>query len=432
MWWKRRLELRGSVYFQGSLVPTLESLEGLAADGLVVEPLPGSERDVWAARLRHPSWGEASVHAQRKPLPLPSALIDFAPLLSDADRDAARRAGACLLVSATPAEGHVLRDRKSFLRFLSAILGRDGVVAVDVISSQLWTRARLDEELAHDAPLDIDQIYVLHCVGDEGNDPTWVHSHGLSEVGFVDFDVLRPSKSVLREQFELFRALAFAIVEGKADAAIELASGASVALVPVDEFTKHGSAADVGLRDDTDEHSRSRVVVCDPASETRNFFQKLFGSTGPRIAGLFRKGIDPQSQVIAFSTSATELMAERARGTIGLFDTMRQEFAFLDPKPVVKLGYAIDGAGDADDREHLWFEVHGIDGDRVDATLLNQPFSIARMQRGTRDSYDLSLLSDWSIFTPVGAITPRNLTMARTIRERRADLERLMASLPAS
>ena len=428
MWWKRHLTLRGSVYFQGALTPTLESLEGLEVDGLSVQPIAAGPDDAWAAKLAQVSWGEATVRAQRRPLPLPAALVDFAPMVSDADRERARRAGACLLVESTPREGDVLRDRKAFLRLLSALLGRDGLVAVDALSSQLWTPARLAEELSHDAPVDIDQIYVLHCVGDAGEAPTWVHSHGLAEIGFVDFDVLRPAAATINEQFDLYRSLAYAIVEGHGGGPIALTTGTAVSLVPVAEFTKRANASDVALRDGADDHTTDRAVVCDPPRESLSFFRRLFTPDRPLPAHLFCKGMDLSRQVVTFSRSATHLMAERAHGTVGLFEAMRGEFAFLEPRAVVKLGYAVDGSEDLDDREHLWFEVHGFADDRVDATLLNSPFRIARMKTGQRGLHDLALLTDWALFTPVGTITPRNLGTARLIRERREELDAAMAS----
>jgi hypothetical protein len=63
--------------------------------------------------------------------------------------------------------------------------------------------ARLADELVHDAPLDIVQIHVLHVVTQpEG---VWLHSHGLGELGSVDFDVLRPAEALTTEQFDVSR-----------------------------------------------------------------------------------------------------------------------------------------------------------------------------------------------------------------------------------
>jgi hypothetical protein len=58
----------------------------------------------------------------------------------------------------------VLRDRKDFLRFMAAVLGREGVTGVDLLAQTFWTPGRLSDELQHSAPLDIIHIHVLHVV----------------------------------------------------------------------------------------------------------------------------------------------------------------------------------------------------------------------------------------------------------------------------
>ena len=73
---------------------------------------------------------------------------------------------------------------------------------------------------------------------------------------------------------------------------------------------------------------------------------------------------------------------------------------------LVKLGYPVDGARGDDEREHLWFDVHSLEGDSVDATLLNQPYYIDRMHEGQRAKHPLEKLSDWAILSPHGRFGP--------------------------
>jgi uncharacterized protein YegJ (DUF2314 family) len=69
----------------------------------------------------------------------------------------------------------------------------------------------------------------------------------------------------------------------------------------------------------------------------------------------------------------------------------------------VKLGYQVDDCpDDADDNEHLWFDLHEISRGELEATLLNEPYSIARMAAGDRDRHAVDQLSDWSIECPYG------------------------------
>jgi hypothetical protein len=89
--------------------------------------------------------------------------------------------------------------------------------------------------------------------------------------------------------------------------------------------------------------------------------------------------------------------------------------------PLVKLGYGTD-SGDGTEAEHLWFEAHEVLQDSVDATLLNQPFDIADMSEGQRGEHPIERLTDWSILTPVGPLTPRTLEIARQLREARPEI----------
>ena len=81
----------------------------------------------------------------------------------------------------------------------------------------------------------------------------------------------------------------------------------------------------------------------------------------------------------------------------------------------MKIGYPT--ASDPTGREHLWFEVHGFDGDRVDATLINQPFDVPSLEQKARGWHAVADVSDWMVMSPAGPMTPRNLSAARRLRE---------------
>ena len=76
-------------------------------------------------------------------------------------------------------------------------------------------------------------------------------------------------------------------------------------------------------------------------------------------------------------------------------------------------------------REHLWFKLHGIDGDELDATLVNRPFK-ADVRMNERAMRPLELLTDWVITTPAGQITPRSDVTSRRLREHADELREAM------
>jgi hypothetical protein len=48
---------------------------------------------------------------------------------------------------------------------------------------------------------------------------------------------------------------------------------------------------------------------------------------------------------------------------------------------------------------------------------MNQPFDVPSLEQGARGWHPLSSVSDWIVSSPAGAMTPRNLSAARRLRE---------------
>ena len=414
MWWKRKLDMTGLAFFRGGLAPSLEGLEGLKVGGIQVQGADTHNGEIWAATLKHPIWGSARLSAPRK-VQFPVAdLVKFASGLTDSERTAiAHDAQSVLMLEVPSRTDDVLRDRKDFLRFMAAVLGREGVTGIDLLAQTFWTPGRLSDELHHSAPLDIIHIHVLHIVTQPGG--VWLHSHGLAEIGFVDFDVLRPSEELTGSQFDVLRSIAFHIVEGASSGLIEPAIGADpIALIDAQTFMRSAASADKALRDPAD-HSDRRVVCCDSGSA--GFIGRLFGAKDLRPARLLSRGLTEGKHLIRFSDSATDLTATRARESLSLVEPFRQEFADMKCTALVKMGFATDSGRSG--REHLWFELHEVLNGHLDATLVNDPFDIASMKAGDRGRHPVDLVTDWAIMTPLGQLTPRSLEIARKLRELR-------------
>ncbi|MGZ8901322.1 MAG: DUF2314 domain-containing protein, partial [Limisphaerales bacterium] len=142
-----------------------------------------------------------------------------------------------------------------------------------------------------------------------------------------------------------------------------------------------------------------------------------------------------ESNLIQFSSEATELMSIRAKASFGFFVKLVDEMSALarqlpgfETTPALKLGYKVDNAVDEHDREHMWFEFHGMSGEQIDATLLNAPFHIASMKEGQRGLHSQALLTEWCIFTPAGKISHSNSRPLRFIRKNLDRLREAVAS----
>jgi uncharacterized protein YegJ (DUF2314 family) len=402
--------------FRGAMPPRAEEFRYLAKSGIEVLPREPAPPLHWALDLKHPQWGEATLACFREIGPPPRVLIDVDTNLTEQERQQVLAAGSLVLLTINTRRTHVLRDRKLMLRFLRAVMGDLGLAAMDHVAQRFWSRAALDEELSHDADLDIEGIHSLHAVsGEDSEQVQWLHSHGLAEIGFLDFDVLNPAEELQEGACDMLRAIAFMIVEGRlgrATASVSLAHpGGDIRSVSVAEFKRKADPRFVALRDDPDgAHDASRVVLCDPAG---GLLGRWFGKVRP---SRFLAGPLEGESVISFSSEASELMGLRARNTYDLFRKIRQQLAEFGFPALVKIGYRTDGP-DEKDLEHLWFEVHETLDDVVEGTLINEPFGIARLKAGQRGRHPVALMSDWQILTIAGSINPRHTTALRVIRE---------------
>lgn len=424
LWRKPKLECVGSALFRGALPPRLEEfLPSLAAAGIDVTP---HERvgTYWAASLRHPTWGTAEASCQRDMPRVPPSAVASDHRLSPDERQAATAAQHCVSVHMQVPHGDALRDRKRLLRFLQLFANPFDPFALvtDHFAQRFWSKTALEDELQHDADLDIESVFVTHLVL-ASDDPderriAWLHTHGLDMLGAYDFDILAPDRLFTESGYDAIRGLAFALLEGLApdsDPVTMFEPGGLVRLVPVDTFMRQAPEAERAVRTPSEDHAGRRVVVCEHGAA--GWLGRLFRRTPVRAARCVQQ-VDGDHFVTPFSNAASDLMAARARLTVALGIGVQREFAADGVTMLVKLGVTIDGAASQQDREHMWFEVHEFpDDSTVDATLLNEPFHIARLRAGQRGKFGLELLTDWTIMTPAGSITPRNLGLARRLRQ---------------
>jgi hypothetical protein len=167
-WWKRKpaVSQDGSVLFRGKWVAPPEDFGSVFARGVRMGSVKRGAEGGWSAKLEHDRWGEATLLVLPDP-PLPSSdLIDMDGRLTRAEKEAVKACRCGVGVSAGSRSGNVLADRKDLLRFLRAVMGDEAVAAVGHQGQVFWSRHGLDDELAHDAELDIDAICTMHLLYD--------------------------------------------------------------------------------------------------------------------------------------------------------------------------------------------------------------------------------------------------------------------------
>lgn len=424
---KQKKPIAGSVVYRGNLSPRAEEYAFLRKKGIDIQIQPGDDSAHWSMTLRHPKLGEAKVAAFRNVPPFPVRDIAMVQSLTQAEKDEFAGAGVSVTVFIENPAGHVLKDRKRLLCFLRWLMADDALFAVDHISTLIWPREALDEELSHGADLDVSQIYCTHAVtGSESEGPPWYHTHGLGEIGALDFDVINPSPDVFGGRSDLDRAIAFASIEGMIKAGSTFTSfrpGGELLAVDAAEFDRCASPADAAVRAmDDDSHQQDRVVLCDPGRGWLPFFKKR-----PRPSSVLASEIS-DSLLIYYSATASDLMGERARKTIAVFAKATQEFEKYEFPAIAKIAYATQ----SDNKEHLWFNIHGVKGDSLDGTLINEPFDIPSMKVGDRGLHPIERVSDWQVMTPAGTISPRGGVAARLLRQNPDKVRAIMESMRAA
>ena len=436
-WLEKDIPIAASVLFRGTWPCTKEGFYALRDRGIEVTDRETPENGMWAIKLRHPQWGEAVVMCLRD-LPLPPAImIDWDANLSEEEKTEFKAAGTAVSVMVNSRRNHLLRDRKNALFFIDAVMGEEGVGAVDHLSQRMWSRPALKAETAHNADADVQSLFTIHFVAtggpseekngqevdllaenaEEKPETRWLHTHGLAEIGLFDFDILNPSDSALNPGVDVVRAVAYAILEGKlkqGGSAELFSNSGQIMAVPAKDFMTKAAPEWNEIRDDpSGEHVEDRVVLCE--APPNRWFGRIPSQIRP--AKCLRENF-PDDTMVYFSDSVSTLMAERARATYELFRQLRNEVGEFGDEIacLVKIGYPVDNSK-KDEREHLWFQVHEAREKEVDATLMNQPFGIKRMKEGDRGVHSIEGMSDWQIMTPAGPINPRETEAVPQLRK---------------
>ncbi len=434
-WLKRKSTLRGIVTYRGAIPPRAQNFDRLAAGGIAVREVSPEEEEYWRLVLSHPQWGAAVLSCPRGFVPIPENNIKVS-WLSEADKAEVRMGESAIFMTMESAGENALRERKNLLRFLHAASSGDGVAIYDTVAQKIWSRSDLEDEMRHDADLDVEGLYTIHAIMDDtmddsedGDTTVWFHTHGLAELGLVDFDIVKPERDVFGYQVtEIMRAIAANILKGDAS----LNSGAftvgypeaEAELIDINAFLKNGRGygADAlrGMFDDDGnaedfnmDHLMRHGVVCEPVGG--GLLSGLFGARRPTPVHF--PWIEDGVAMMYWSSDMTDLMGARAQATYTVFREMVDEFRAFGFPMLAKLGYEVDADDDECCREHLWFEVHDALDREIDATLINEPFNIASMHEGDRGRHPVSRFTDWTIYTPFGSINPRTFTAARRVRE---------------
>ncbi|MEM9346522.1 MAG: DUF2314 domain-containing protein [Planctomycetota bacterium] len=432
----KSLDMGGSVLFRGAMRPRLAEFESLQAEGFEVTSKREDSDGGWLMKLRHSRYGDATLVCMDDMLVPHPELIDADPWLSPLEAEDVKACGSMVSVMMRGQKKQVLRDRKQMLTVLAAVMSEEGVACLDHQAERFWSRAELQDELSHDADLDIGSLFTTHMVtadGEYGDDEDvpiqWCHTHGLSALGLWDFDILAPGDPAHPGFFDHGRVLAFGMMAGdaKPGGTFDITNKGSVALVDAKKFQSTAASKWTALREHDESHRDKRVVLCEPTGWLSRLLHKR--ATPSRW---LRRPLD-ETALHQFSTEASDLSAERARNTFKQLRVIAEETKELQSLVIVKIRYKTDASDpDNPEYEHMWHEVHELGDGTIQATLISQPFDVSGVNAGDRRTHGLEDLSDWSVVSPLGMITPRYQTPIRLFREKREEILEILAEAEQS
>lgn len=292
------------------------------------------------------------------------------------------------------------------LKLIHAMLP-DALAVIDDSSEKILSGRWVALAAESEVPPAPRYLYTAQAVSGE-EDCVWLHTHGLNRCGRPELEVLASTKDNYQEHYNVLETLANRILEdeevpefGSPYFLAYVAEGMPLVVTLIDwEEAVELYEPDMlgGKRDRKDGHDRDTCVVfVYPSQESadKGEFYPL------DIYDKFMK----ENPVFMISNEETNRMRAQAVERISyLFDAAADQ----DNHILVKIGLLVDEEHKTQDneREHIWFELLEVSGDRFQAKLTQEPYYIKDMHEGFVGEYGPEDVTDWLIYTPEGRISP--------------------------
>ncbi len=292
------------------------------------------------------------------------------------------------------------------LKLIHAMLP-DALAVIDDSSEKILSGRWVALAAESEVPPAPRYLYTAQAVSGE-EDCVWLHTHGLNRCGRPELEVLASTKDNYQEHYNVLETLANRILEdeevpefGSPYFLAYVAEGMPLVVTLIDwEEAVELYEPDMlgGKRDRKDGHDRDTCVVfVYPSQESadKGEFYPL------DIYDKFMK----ENPVFMISNEETDRMRAQAVERISyLFDAAEDQ----DNHILVKIGLPVDEEHKTQDneREHIWFELLEVSGDRFQAKLTQEPYYIKDMHEGFVGEYGPEDVTDWLIYTPEGRISP--------------------------
>lgn len=255
-------------------------------------------------------------------------------------------------------------------------------------------------------------LFTVQAVSGD-DDEIWLHTHGLKRCGLYELEILYSDRENYSEHYRIIETYAYRMLDDdeiiKPGEPVFIAETADTCLVctAVDwkEALKFYPKAQSGTKEDREDgyHSEDTYVLMryegpDDADEKNYVPVQTFN---PYLE---------DNPMYWLSTEETERMSALAIERLPfLIKAFKSKTSGVDAI-IVKIGIVTDKEHWNDDdeplKEHLWFELKGVNENSVEAELTQDAYYIDGLKEGYTGTYSFDSITDWIIFRDGERITP--------------------------
>lgn len=293
----------------------------------------------------------------------------------------------------------------------------DKLAVVDLPSEKILSGKWVKLAAESDIPPAPRYLYTAQAITNDSGE-VWIHSHGLRRCGLPDLEILGSNRDMAQVHYQILENAAIHMIdeercpeEGEPTLLARLAEGVPMITVLADweDALKLYPDATVGTEDDRDEyHAEGTKVIMlylnaeDMENGKISRIQELDKYLG-------------HNTMFMISHKETERMRSLARERIDYVCKVSDQ---LDSgvEVLMKLGLRVDDEylqpeTDPDEqREHIWFTLKAVEQDEEGpifiCELMQEPYYVKAMQKGSTGSFRVADVTDWAIFRDEKKYTP--------------------------
>ena len=228
------------------------------------------------------------------------------------------------------------------------------------------------------------------------NGKLWLHTHGLCRFNLAELEIIDADKEHSNGYYSVISTLAGMIMdEGITEKEGGFYIGMLSERIPVvvttipwtEALSEYPGISSGGLEDRKEGHdSRRNVIFIYKSPED----QKNDVRSKPSIY----KDIWEENPLFFISNEETHRLSMIARER---FETVKKAFA-KGCHVLIKVGLPVDNSED-NEREHIWFELKGVEENGFVATLTQEPFNVSGIHTGDERFLTVDDVTDWVIFS---------------------------------